>query len=248
MPSVTRVLHTATWDHFTSELPERFSRSPQVVKDAIMSDTNNLVQEFRGTSSDIGASLFAMRRLLGILQKCFYVCFDIICLFATANDFADKNLQLAKPRRRGENYWYPFVQSGLLDLIKAKWRNRRAKIQLDAYRKMSDQSFSKSKDLGDMLRLLPGVVVQKELSKRGMAHLYRIKPDLLDRFIKSTTFEPLEQISHSNYMLDDYLSGFLQDRDRSQLYYCDPMLQHISICRHLFSLMDPSRFNAFDLE
>ena len=40
---------------------------------------------------------------------------------------------------------------------------------------MFDQSFSKSKDLGDMLRFLPGVVVQKHMSMQGMADLYRIK-------------------------------------------------------------------------
>ena len=111
---------------------------------------------------------------------------------------------------------------------------------------MFDRSFSKSKDLDDMLRLLPGVVVQNHISMQGMADLYRIKPDLLERFIKSTV-EPLRppHVSpNSRYILDDYLSGFLQDRDRSQLYYCDPMLQHISICRHFLSLLDGS--NAFD--
>jgi hypothetical protein len=42
------------------------------------------------------------------------------------------------------------------------------------------------------------------------------------------------------------LSGFLQDRDRSQLYYCDPMLQHIYICRHFLSFLNGS--NASDLQ
>ena len=102
---------------------------------------------------------------------------------------------------------------------------------------MFDQSFSKSKDLGDMLRLLPGVVVQKEMSMRGMANLYGIRPDLLKCLIKST-IEPLRLGYNFSYTLDDYLSGFLQDRDRSRLYYCDPMLQHISICRNILSLLD----------
>jgi hypothetical protein len=60
----------------------------------------------------------------------------------------------------------------------------------DGYRKMIDQSFSTSKDLADMLRFLPGVVVQKPLGMQGMADLYRIKPDFLEGFIKST-IEPL---------------------------------------------------------
>ena len=51
MSSITRVLHTTTWDYFTHHLPDRFFRSPRVVKEAIMTDINDLVQEFR-TSSD----------------------------------------------------------------------------------------------------------------------------------------------------------------------------------------------------
>jgi hypothetical protein len=123
----------------------------------------------------------------------------------------------------------------------------------DGYRKMIDQSFSTSKDLGDMLRFLPGVVVQKPLGMQGMADLYRIKPDFLEGFIKST-IEPLcsdvlypgfypRPSRHPRYTLDGYLSGFLQDRHRSKLYYCDPKLQHISICRHFLSLLD-----VFDLQ
>ena len=109
---------------------------------------------------------------------------------------------------------------------------------------MFDQSLSKSKDLGVMLRVLPDIVVQKRMSMQGMAVLYRIKPDLLERLIKFTV-EPLKP-SPSRYILDNYLSCFLQDRDRSQLYYCDPMLQHVSICRHILSLLD--RSNAFLLQ
>ena len=108
---------------------------------------------------------------------------------------------------------------------------------LDGYRKMFDQSLFKSKDLGDMLRLLPGVVVQKAMSRVGMADLYGIKRDLLKCLIKSTILFRSRGTS-SRYTLDDCLSGFLQDRDRSQLYYCDPTLQHISICRHILPLLD----------
>ena len=76
MSSTTRVLRTATWDYFISELPVRFHRSPKVVKEAIMTDIDDLVQEFWRTSSDFEPSLFAMRRLHEILQKCFEVCLD----------------------------------------------------------------------------------------------------------------------------------------------------------------------------
>ena len=100
---------------------------------------------------------------------------------------------------------------------------------------MFDQSLSKSKDLNNMLRLLPGIVVQNEMSMQGMTDLYGIKPDLLECLIKSLG---LGSRHMSRYALDDYLTGFLQDKDRSQLYYCNPMLQHISICRHILSLVD----------
>lgn len=86
-----------------------------------------------------------------------------------------------------------------------------------------------------MLRFLPGFIAQKHTSMLGMVDLYRIKPDLLERLIESTT-EPLGP-SYLRYILDDYLI-FLQDQDRSQIYYCDPILQHISICRHFLALLD----------
>ena len=77
---------------------------------------------------------------------------------------------------------------------------------------MIDQSFYKSKDLGDMLRFLPGVVVQKNLSMQGMADLYRVKPDFLERLIKSIELlTPSPHDLYPCYQLDDYLSGFLQD-------------------------------------
>ena len=79
-PSITGVIHTSTWKYFILRLPDHFSRSPKVVKEAIMKDINDLVQEFGRTSSDgvTGASFFEMRRLLEILQDCFdlEVCFD----------------------------------------------------------------------------------------------------------------------------------------------------------------------------
>ena len=61
-----------------------------------MTDINDLVQEFWRTSSDDGAvraSFFAMPGLLKILYACFVkleVCVDIISVFATAVDLADK--------------------------------------------------------------------------------------------------------------------------------------------------------------
>ena len=125
--------------------------------------------------------------------------------------------------------------------LSAKFR-----ILLDGYQKIFDQSFLKSNDLGDILRFLPGVVMQKHLSIEGMADLYRIEPVFLERLIKPT-LEPLRSSRtldlYPRYVLDDNLFGLLRDRDRSQLYYCDPILQHISICRQFLSLLD--RSNVF---
>ena len=78
MSSITRIPHTTTWDYLIKSLADRFIRSPKVVKEEIMT-------EFWTSSSD-GAveksfKLFAMRRLLEILQRCFHsleVRFDII--------------------------------------------------------------------------------------------------------------------------------------------------------------------------
>ena len=79
MSPIARVLHIVTWNYFTSHLPDHFSCSPKVVRETIMTDINDLVQEFWTASSDgtVGA-FFAMRRLHEILQKCFdnlEVCF-----------------------------------------------------------------------------------------------------------------------------------------------------------------------------
>jgi hypothetical protein len=85
MSSITPGLHAATWAYFSSSLPGRFRLSPKEVKEAIITDINDLVQEFCRTSSDVGASFFAMCRLLEILQKILKVCFDIISILATAS-------------------------------------------------------------------------------------------------------------------------------------------------------------------
>ena len=230
---ITRVLHAATWNYFTLRLSDHFLRSPKAVKEVIMTDINDLVQEFWRTSCDEAeASFFAMRRLLNILK----VRVDIISVFATTIDLADKKLQVLS-----QSHSRDFSAQRYYGLeCRAK-----IKILLDGCQKMLDQSLSKSKDLGDMLRFLPGVVVQKPMSMEGMAVFYRVKPDFLERLVKSS-IEPLVS-SNSRYILDDYLSSFLRNRDRSQLYYCDPKLQHISICRHILSLLDGSRVFDFRL-
>ena len=68
-PTTTRAPHTATWEFFTSHFPCSFYRSPKEVKEAIMTDINDL-QEFWRTSSGgaVGASFSEMRRLHEILE------------------------------------------------------------------------------------------------------------------------------------------------------------------------------------
>jgi hypothetical protein len=84
--SITRVLHSTTWDFFATHLPDRFSYSTNEVIEAIMVDINDLVQEFWRTSSDgvDGTSLVTMRRLFEILHRCWEVRFDIISVFVTS--------------------------------------------------------------------------------------------------------------------------------------------------------------------
>ena len=152
--------------------------------------------------------------------------------FATDVDVADNNLQISS---------WPYHNLPLDDGISLR---DKFSILFDGYQKMVDHSFSKSKDLGDMLRFLPGIVVQKDLSMQGMSDLYGIKPDFVKRL---ESIELLRRSPYSRvYKLNDYLSGFLQDRDRSQLYYCDLELQHISICRRILSLSYQS--NVFGLQ
>jgi hypothetical protein len=87
--SITRVqvLHTATWDFFTTYLPYRFMLSPGTVKEEIMTDVNDLLQELMATVSSNGVvdtSYLPMRHLGGILRVChglLTVCFDIFPFF-----------------------------------------------------------------------------------------------------------------------------------------------------------------------
>ena len=182
---ITRVLHAATWNYFTLRLSDHFLRSPKAVKEVIMTDINDLVQEFWRTSCDEAeASFFAMRRLLNILK----VRVDIISVFATTIDLADKKLQVLS-----QSHSRDFSAQRYYGLeCRAK-----IKILLDGCQKMLDQSLSKSKDLGDMLRFLPDVVVQKPMSMEGMAVFYRVKPDFLERLVKSS----IEPLVSSNYWM-----------------------------------------------
>ena len=241
MSCITRVPHATTRAYFTQRLGDLFIFSSEVVKEEIMTDINDLVQEFLTTSSDgaIEGSILAMIHSLEILKRCFNsleVCFNIVVSsFVTAAHLADKNLQISVS-----------CQYDAQSLDNAIILRDKFKILFDGYRKMIDQSFFKLRDLGDMLRFLPGIVVQEYLNKQRMADLYRIEPDFLERLIKYTTVSEGLGPSYActydthRYKLDGYLSGFLQDRDRSLLYYCDPMLQHISICRQILSLLDRS--------
>ena len=216
-----------------------------------MTDISDLVQEFWTSSNGaVGTPFFpkCSSCLLEILQSCLFslqrevtaaVRSDIISFFATVVNFPDNNLQ------KSTNPYYhsrPYRGQSVDDRIILR---DKLLILFNGYRKMIEHSFSKSKDLGDMLRFLPGVVVQKNLGMQGMADLYRVKPDFLERLKSIGLLTPSPHDLYPRYMLDRYLFGFLQDRDSSQVYCCDLKHQHISICRQILSLLD--RSNVFDL-
>ncbi|KAF8816498.1 hypothetical protein BYT27DRAFT_7182054 [Phlegmacium glaucopus] len=199
--STTRLPHSATWGYVKFHLPSRFIASPKLVKDAIMTDINELTQEFWEISNTGAVDVFftAMLCLMWILERTLPPATDYQ-LFGVFHGF----------------------------------------------QKMIDQSFIESVDISDLLRLLPGVVVQKGLSIQGVADLYRLKMDLLDRFSKSA-LEPFVLPERPFYVLWNYLSAFFMDPHRSHLFHCDPILHHVLICRQLFSLLDGSNFQSDEL-
>ena len=93
--SITRVLHAATWNYFILFLPDHFIRSSNVVKEAIMTDIHEFVQEFWRTSTDgaDGEPIYAMCHLNGILGQCLKVCFFL----ATDVNLPDKTSMLTNP-------------------------------------------------------------------------------------------------------------------------------------------------------
>ncbi|KAF8816488.1 hypothetical protein BYT27DRAFT_7182040 [Phlegmacium glaucopus] len=111
------------------------------------------------------------------------------------------------------------------------------------YQKMLDRFLTEFSDIGDLLKFLPGVVVQKGLSMQGMADLYRVKMDLFHRLSKSAV-DPFVRVGQS-YMLQGDLSAFFRGQGRSHLYCCDPLLHNVLICRQFLSLLDGS--NASDV-
>ncbi|KAF8816499.1 hypothetical protein BYT27DRAFT_7182055 [Phlegmacium glaucopus] len=112
-----------------------------------------------------------------------------------------------------------------------------SRVVYDECRKMLGQSFTESNDICGLLRFLPGVVAQKGLSMQGINDLYSNKMDLLHRLLKH-----IARLGLSFGVLQDCLSAFFMDRDRSHLYYC---LHHVLICCQVLSLLDGS--NASDL-
>ena len=85
MPSTTRV-HTTTWDYFSKSLSHRLIRSPELVKEEIATNINDLVREFWSSSNGaVGASLLAMRRLFEILLRYFYFLNVCLILFPLCN-------------------------------------------------------------------------------------------------------------------------------------------------------------------
>ena len=119
-----------------------------------------------------------------ILWKCVQYFFFI---FSTTVELADNNLQTSTNPQYSPRY---YRYDSLEDQISLR---DKFKILFDGYQKMIDHSFSNSKDLGDMLRFLPGVVVQMDLSMLGMTDLYGIRPDFLKRLESIGLLRPSPQ-------------------------------------------------------
>ena len=66
-------------------------------------------------------------------------------------------------------------------------------------------SLCKSSELGDFLMFLPGILVQRPLTMEGMAKLYRLEMDLLERLMKSS-IHPLA-VELDSYTLTPYCSS-----------------------------------------
>ena len=198
-----------------------------------MTEVNGLLREFCNISSnrEIEVSFTATHLLLNILRVRFDVVF-VVRLLLTKHD---QHLL----------YRYP-------DQTDSAHSIANFKALFDGYQKMLDQSlifvFSKPGGIRDLLRFLPGIVVQKGLTMQGMADLYGVDMDVLKPLITSNN----DLLSSSNnrlgsdHRLTDYVGGFLQDQSRSQLCYCDPISHHIFICRHFLSLLgsNPSHLKS----
>lgn len=102
------------------------------------------------------------------------VCLDI--LFVSQLYFADN---IEQKMASSESAVSGAAHSGLADLesIHPSLQAKLCKLSHE-YRKMLDHSFSNSRDLGDLLRFLPGILVQKHLTMQEMAGLYRVQMDL----------------------------------------------------------------------
>ena len=79
IPSTQLLLHGKTWAHIKTYLPDDFIHCPEVVRDAIMMDIDNLLQEFWKTSN-VGAvdvqCFTSIRLLLDILSVCLNITFS----------------------------------------------------------------------------------------------------------------------------------------------------------------------------
>ncbi|KAF8816531.1 hypothetical protein BYT27DRAFT_7154580 [Phlegmacium glaucopus] len=89
---------------------------------------------------------------------------------------------------------------GILEKIVSLVTNDEFLEVYHGYQKMLDRSFTESIDISGLLRLLPGVVVQKGLSIRGIANLYRVKMDILDRLSKPA-LEPFVLVTTRTILL-----------------------------------------------
>jgi hypothetical protein len=84
-----RLPHSKTWDYFKSHLIVYFIHSPKIVKDVIITDINDLVQEFWDLKISSDGAVDVFFPPMGCLMRILKVCLDIIFIFPlTTLDFA----------------------------------------------------------------------------------------------------------------------------------------------------------------
>ncbi|KAF8162767.1 hypothetical protein B0H34DRAFT_692893 [Crassisporium funariophilum] len=111
------------------------------------------------------------------------------------------------------------------------------------YRTILDEcyhaAFSASSDMDDLIKSLPGILVQRlEMPLQGIADVFAVDlhlaKDLLDR---NRQFIGIFKPAPGHFALNVLVSEYLRDASRCGMHYHDPLLHHIAICRRYLSVL-----------
>jgi hypothetical protein len=132
-----------------------------------MTDVNDLLREFWNIPHNraIEVSFTATHLLLDILQ----VRLDVLFVLRLLLIKHDQHLRVRHPGQTDSAHYITAL--------------------IDGCQRMLDQSlilaFSKPRGIRDLLRFLPGILVQEGLTMQGMADLYGVNIDVLEPLIAS---------------------------------------------------------------